>query len=72
MVLYKPDCNSNDYKLPNEESHNLNLSYIEVWLVRLACGIEYHTTLVIVKLCLAGCWQVDSWLEESTRLILDN
>ena len=41
-------------------------SYIEVWLVRLACRI-YHTTQGTVKLHLAGCWQIDSWLEESTK-----
>ena len=38
MVLYKPDCNSNDCDLPNKKATPLNLA-IEVWLVRLHSGI---------------------------------
>ena len=62
MVLYKPDCDSNDCKLPNEKA-----TPSEVWLMRLHVGgllIEYHSTRATVALgwVLAG-WQ----LEESKK-----
>ena len=34
MVLYKPDCDSNDCELPNKKATPSILA-IEVWLVRL-------------------------------------
>ena len=37
MMLYKPDCDSNDYELPNEKVTPSILA-IEVWLVRLHVG----------------------------------
>ena len=58
MVLYKPDCNSNDYELPNGKATPSILA-IEVWLVRLHVGWDintYNTILLKRQLCLAGCW----------------
>ena len=69
MVLYKPDCDSNDCELPNEKATPSILA-IQVWLVRLHVDellIEYHTAGASV-LGWAGGWQVDSWLEESKKI----
>ena len=62
MVLYKPDCDSNDCELPNEKATPSILG-IEVWLMRLHVGwaitkIPYYSSDSCASL--AGYWQVDS------------
>ena len=49
MVLYKPDCDSNDCELPNWRATPSILA-IEVWLVKLHVGwaitrIPYYSTI---------------------------
>ena len=41
MVLYKPDCDSNDCELPNGKATPSILA-IEVWLVRLHVGWDIN------------------------------
>ena len=78
MVLYKPDCDSNDCEQPNEKATPSILA-IEVWLVRLhACGvagllIEYHTVHHVratVALGLALAMLLAGWLAESKDLFV--
>ena len=76
MVLYKPDCNSNDCELPSGQATPSILAK------GMACGehelhmgqafkIEYHIRLHWQQLCLAGCWQTDCWLQVLMKAHLD-
>ena len=65
MVLNKPDYDSNDCEFLNRKATPSILA-IEAWLVRVHVGwtinrISYYS--IEQQLRLAGCWQVDSWLE---------
>ena len=76
MVLYKPDCTSNHYELPNEKATPSILA-IEVWLVRHVgwainripyCSSDSRAWLGVGY----GVGRLAAGLKNQRRLILDD
>ena len=68
MVLYKPDCDSNNCELPNEKATPSILA-IEVWLVTLHVGWAINRIPYIPSSNLPGRLTVGL---KNRRLVLDN
>ena len=64
MVLYKPDCDSNDCELPNEKATPSILA-IEVWPVRLHVGWTINRIPYCSSDSCVWCG-VGSWLEKES------